>query len=86
MRIDKFLKVSRLIKRRTLSQIACQNRRVFLNDRVAKPASPVKVGDEITIVSSVLKLRVKVTAVPVGNVAKGELYEVMEEQRMMNDE
>lgn len=49
MRIDKFLKNSRLIKRRTLAKDACEQERVFINDKPAKPGSEVKVGDIILI-------------------------------------
>lgn len=49
MRLDKYLKVSRLIKRRTVANEACDNGRVMLNDKVAKASSEVKVGDIITI-------------------------------------
>jgi len=82
MRLDKFLKVSRLIKRRTQAHIACENCRVFLNNRVAKPATTVKAGDEITIVSPVMKLRVKVLEVPEMNRFSGDFYMVLEETRL----
>ena len=49
MRIDKFLKNSRLIKRRTLAKDACDQERVFINDQPANPGSEVKVGDIILI-------------------------------------
>ena len=49
MRLDKYLKVSRLIKRRTVANEACDGGRVSLNDRVAKPSAEVKPGDVITI-------------------------------------
>lgn len=49
MRIDKFLKVSRLIKRRTVASQACEGGKILLNDKEAKPGTKVKVGDLITI-------------------------------------
>ncbi len=49
MRIDKFLKNSRLIKRRTLAKDACEKGRVFINDKSAKPGTEVKAGDIINI-------------------------------------
>ena len=49
MRIDKFLKVSRILKRRTLAQEACDGKRVMVNGRVVKPSSAVKVGDIIEL-------------------------------------
>ena len=49
MRLDKYLKVSRLIKRRTVANEACDAGRVMINDKVAKASADVKVGDVITI-------------------------------------
>ncbi len=49
MRLDKFLKVSRLIKRRTIANEACDAGRVMINDNPAKASANVKVGDIITI-------------------------------------
>ncbi|MCR4587111.1 MAG: RNA-binding S4 domain-containing protein [Lachnospiraceae bacterium] len=49
MRLDKYLKVSRLIKRRTVANDACDNGRVTINDKVAKASAEVKVGDVINI-------------------------------------
>lgn len=49
MRIDKYLKISRIIKRRTVAQEACEGGKVLINDKVAKPSSEVKIGDIITL-------------------------------------
>lgn len=49
MRIDKFLKVSRILKRRTLAQEACDKGKVVINGREVKPAHPVKIGDTVEI-------------------------------------
>ncbi len=49
MRLDKFLKVSRLIKRRTVANEACDSGRVEVNGKVARASYDVKVGDRITI-------------------------------------
>ena len=49
MRLDKFLKVSRLIKRRTVANEACDNARISVNGRPAKASYDVKVGDRIEI-------------------------------------
>ena len=49
MRIDKYLKVSRIIKRRTVASEACSGGRVMINDKTAKPSSPVNPGDVISI-------------------------------------
>lgn len=49
MRLDKFLKVSRIIKRRTLAKEVCDGGRVSINEQVAKAGSEVKVGDILSI-------------------------------------
>ena len=49
MRLDKYLKVSRLIKRRTVANEACDNERVTVNGRVARASYDVKVGDQISL-------------------------------------
>ena len=49
MRLDKYLKVSRLIKRRTVANEACDAGRVLFNDKVARASAEVKAGDVITI-------------------------------------
>ena len=49
MRLDKYLKVSRLIKRRTVANEACDAGRVLLNDKVARASAEVKAGDVNTI-------------------------------------
>lgn len=49
MRLDKFLKVSRIIKRRTVANEICQKGYILINKKVAKPSTPLKLGDEMTI-------------------------------------
>ena len=63
MRLDKYLKVSRLIKRRTVANSACDAGRVTINDRPAKASTDVKVGDVISISFGNRELKVKVTDV-----------------------
>ncbi|MFA7637360.1 MAG: RNA-binding S4 domain-containing protein [Monoglobales bacterium] len=60
MRIDKFMKVSRIIKRRTVANDACSGGRVSINGKVAKPGDKLKVGDviEISFGDKLLKARV----------------------------
>ena len=50
MRIDKFLKVSRIVKRRTLAQEACDNGKVCINGKEVKPSHQIKVGDTVEII------------------------------------
>ncbi|MEI7474271.1 MAG: RNA-binding S4 domain-containing protein [bacterium] len=82
MRLDKFLKVSRLIKRRTVANEVSDQGRVLLNSKQAKPSAQVKEGDEIAIEYFRKTLKVKVLKVPTGNVSIQEskdLYVVVEE-------
>ena len=60
MRLDKFLKVSRILKRRAVAQEACRGGKVSVNGKSAKPAHELKVGDvvEISFSSGALKFRV----------------------------
>ena len=60
MRLDKYLKVSRLIKRRTVANEACDSGRVMINDRVAKASAEVRAGDIITISFGNKEVRVEV--------------------------
>lgn len=60
MRLDKFLKVSRIIKRRTVAKDACDASRVLINGKLSKPSSKVSVGDilEISFGSSDFKVEI----------------------------
>ena len=60
MRLDKFLKVSRLIKRRTLAKEAAEQERILVNDKIAKPSKELKIGDTITIQFGRKEIQVKV--------------------------
>lgn len=60
MRLDKFLKVSRLIKRRTIANEACDAGRVFVNGKAAKASATVKAGDEIEIQFGTKAVKVQV--------------------------
>ncbi len=63
MRLDKYLKVSRLIKRRSVANDACDAGRVMVNDKVAKASVDVKEGDIIEISFGTKNVKVKVTEV-----------------------
>ena len=79
MRLDKYLKVSRLIKRRTVANEACDAEKVTVNGKVARASYDVKEGDiiEIGIGKTPLKVRVvKVTEV-IGKDGASDLYEVI---------
>ena len=79
MRLDKFLKVSRIIKRRTVANEACDAEHITVNGRRAKASYEVKPGDILEIVfgSRMLKVRVLTVKETVGNAEASELYEVI---------
>lgn len=63
MRVDKFLKNSRIIKRRTVAKEACETGRVFINDKEAKPGTEIEVGDKIQINFGTSSMTIKVTQI-----------------------
>ena len=63
MRLDKYLKVSRLIKRRTVANEACDNGRISVNGRVVKASYEVKIGDRIEITLGTRTVAVEVVQV-----------------------
>lgn len=80
MRLDKFLKVSRLIKRRTVAKDACHGDKVYLNGKIVKPATEVKIGDIIEIAYGDRRLKVEVINInekAMKDEAK-EMYKVLE--------
>ena len=83
MRLDKFLKVSRIIKRRTLSKEISESSRVKVNDKIAKPSTKLKVGDliEIEFGRSILVVKVKELREHVLKDDSSMLYEIVEEKR-----
>ncbi len=79
MRVDKYLKVSRLIKRRTVANEACEQGRVIVNDKIAKPGTDVKVGDiiEIQFGDNTLKVEVLSVAEHVLKADAADMYKTM---------
>ena len=75
IRIDKYLKNSRIIKRRTIGKEACEQGRVTINDKVAKPGDEVKVSDIIEVRFGSGTMKVEVTMVK-ENVSKAEADEM----------
>ncbi len=80
MRIDKYLKVSRLIKRRTVANEACDNGRISVNGRQVKASYDVKVSDVIEISFGTRTLKIRVLAVS-EHTTKDEAHTMYEEVR-----
>lgn len=83
MRLDKFLKLSRIIKRRTVSKEMSNSDRVKVNGKVAKPSTKLKVGDEIEIVfgRSILVVKVKELREHVLKDDATDLYEIIKDEK-----
>lgn len=79
MRIDKFLKVSRILKRRTVAQEACTEEKVVVNGKPAKPSTKIKIGDEVEILYAAgsLKFRILNIKETVKKEEAASLYEVI---------
>ena len=79
MRIDKFLKVSRILKRRTVAQEACTEEKVLINGKNAKPSTAVKIGDEVEILYASGKFKFRVLSIKetVKKEEASSLYEVI---------
>ena len=81
MRLDKFLKVSRLIKRRTVANAVSEMGRVLVNGNQAKPAKQLKVGDIIEMEYANRVEKVKILIIPTGSVSvqdADKLYRIIE--------
>ncbi len=88
MRLDKFLKVSRIIKRRTEAKKACLAKCIKVNDRIAKSGDEIKAGDELEINFATKILQVRVIEVPLKNIPAekaNSLYKVLKEIKKEED-
>ncbi len=83
MRLDKYLKVSRLIKRRTLAKEVAEAERILVNDKPAKPSKELKVGDLITIEfgNKIVTVRVVSLEPTVKKSEAIDLYEFVSEKK-----
>jgi ribosomal 50S subunit-recycling heat shock protein len=87
MRLDQFLKLSRIIRQRSEAKWACDTGRVEILGRTARAGSTVRLGDEISVSLRDRYLRVRVREIPSGNVSKERartLYDVIEERDASN--
>lgn len=85
MRLDLFLKASRLIKQRSLAKAACEKGRIRVDGRVAKASHQVRPGERLTITSPTREIEVEVLEVPQGDVSRArarELYQLVSERRI----
>lgn len=89
MRLDYFLKVSRLVKRRPLAKEMCDKKLIQINDQIAKAGKEIQVGDVLLVQLRNRKLKVRVDQIPEQAVSKKEastLYTVLEDIREKKDE
>jgi ribosomal 50S subunit-recycling heat shock protein len=85
MRLDQFLKASRLIKQRSVAKWACEAGRITILGRKSKAGTIVAPGDEVTLNLRDRFLRIRVLEIPKGNVSKERsrtLYELIEERNI----
>ncbi len=85
MRIDKYLKVSRIIKRRTVANEACSSGRVMINGNVAKPGSEIHIGDIISIRfgEHIGKYEVLQVSESVRKESASDMYKVLQEDQSL---
>lgn len=81
MRLDKYLKVARILKRRSVSKELADSDRVYVNGRLAKPSTDVKVGDEIRVLFGNREITVRVSMIQkqVSKAEAGTMFEILEE-------
>lgn len=87
MRLDKYLKTARILKRRTVSKELADQQRVYVNDQVAKPSTDVKPGDIIRVLFGYRELTVRVLQTP-KQVSKSDaalMFEIVEEKKIENE-
>lgn len=82
MRLDKFLKVSRIIKRRTVANQACDNEKIIVNNKIAKASLNLKIGDviEIKFKNKILKIEVLSLDEIVGKQNSVLMYKIIAEE------
>ena len=88
MRLDKFLKLSRIIKRRPLAKAVCDGGRVWINDHLAKAGKEVNEGDILRVNLKSRILTCRILSIPTGNVRVAEassLYEIISEEKIEQD-
>ena len=79
MRLDKYLKISRIIKRRTLAKEAAENQKIEINQKISKPSSTVNVDDILTLHLGSKIIVVKVTSLTL--IKDNLMYELLSEEK-----
>ena len=84
MRLDKYLKVSRIIKRRTVAKEVADNKRIFVNDRVAKSSTTLEVGDLVSIHFGNKIVTIKVLELQLSTKKEDakNMFEIIEEKKL----
>lgn len=84
MRIDKYLKLTRIIKRRSVAKDIVDAERIYVNDKIVKPSKELKVGDIITICFGNKKVTIKVLLLPsyASKADASSLYELVKEEKI----
>ena len=84
MRIDKFLKVSRIIKRRTVAKDITNQERIYINDNLAKPSKEVKVGDIVKIVfgNKIVTIKIKSINEFASKEQAATMYDLISEEKI----
>lgn len=87
MRLDKYLKVSRIIKRRTIAKDLADDNRILINDKIAKPSTNVEIGDIVDILFEHRHIKIEVTHV-FDKILKSNpaMYEILKDQRVFKED
>jgi ribosomal 50S subunit-recycling heat shock protein len=87
MRLDKFLKLSRLIKRRTVAKDVSEQGRVWINGREAKPSSAVKVGDELVVQfgQKLVTIRVELLSESTRKEDAAKMFTLLKEEKIVQE-
>lgn len=87
MRLDKYLKVARIFKRRTVAHDVSEGERIFINGKVAKPSTSVKIGDVIVVHYGLRRLEIKVQSIEdTGKKSDAvAMFEVLKDEKIAPD-
>lgn len=88
MRLDKYLKTARILKRRTVSKELADQQRVYVNGKIAKPSTEVKIGDLIKVIFGYRELTVRVLMIQkqVNKTDAALMFEVVEEKLLKKEQ